>query len=390
VDTAVGGQITVRWSAPATNGAPVRSYHLSVYRDGSLTRTMTVTGTSQKLSDLDQRSGYQFTVVAENKAGRSPASSRSATLEPYGTPAVPGTPKAALISGDTNGKARVTWTETTQFRGKGPYHQVRANGSALADTPGSPYTFTHLANGQNHTFEVRACNAYTCSAWTARSGSVSPYTVPGAPPITWFRDLEDDGNFRIWAPDDNGGRRVDRIEWELSGDTSREGTRADLSDSWQAGSTPYQVNVPTGTDRSYTTRARLCNQAGCGAWAQKSGSTGSADSGRTLTTYKGANAQGYTNDDGTTCTRSTCRFLGVRVRGASPNFAFGVSCSAGGAKFAPTANGNIAFEETHDGREFRTDANGDFTGELPCAWGTPGVQVSVYSFNWGSAKAVTW
>ncbi|MFI8524432.1 Ig-like domain-containing protein [Promicromonospora sukumoe] len=390
VDTAVGGQITVRWSAPATNGAPVRRYHLDVYQDGSLTRSMTVTGTTQKLQDLDQSSGYQFTVVAENKAGRSPASPRSATLEPYGTPAVPGAPKAALISGDTNGKARVTWAETTQFRGKGAYHQVRADGSTVRDASGSPYTFTGLANGQDHRFEVRACNAYTCSAWTARSGSVNPYTVPGASPITWFKDLEDDGNFRVWAPDDNGGRRVDRIEWRLSGDATREGVRSPLSDSWQAGSTPYQVNVPTGTDRTYTLRARLCNQAGCGAWAQKSGSTGSADSGRTLTTYKGANAQGFTNDDGTTCTQSTCRYLGVRVRGAAPDFAFGVSCFANDHKFSPVANGNIAYEQTHDGREFRTDANGNFTGELPCAWGGPGAKVAVYSFNWGMAKAVTW
>ncbi|WP_423462462.1 Ig-like domain-containing protein [Promicromonospora sp. MS192] len=390
VDTAVGGQVTVRWTAPATNGAPVETYHLGVYRDGSLKRTLPVAGTSQKLQGLDQESAYEFTVAAENKAGTSPTSARSAALEPYGVPAVPGTPRAALISGDTNGKARITWGEISEFRGKEPYYRVRANGSAVKDVAGSPTDFTHLANGQDHTFEVRACNAYTCSAWTARSNSVNPYTVPGAPPIDWFEDLGDDGNFRIWAAESNGGRRIDRIEFQLGGDTTREGVRENLSDAWQNGDHFYQVNVPTGPDKTYTMRARLCNDAGCGAWARKTGSTGGSESDRQLTTYKGASAVGFTNDDGTTCTRSTCAYLGLRLRNAEPNFDFGAACSAEGERFAPAPGGNLAFETTRDGRRFRTDADGNFTGELPCAWGTPGAEVYVYSYNWGRATSVTW
>jgi hypothetical protein len=390
VDTAVGGEITVRWTAPATNGAPIETYHLSIYRNGEKQRTTAVSGTSRKVQDLDQQASYQFTVVAENKAGTSPASPRSAALEPYGTPVKPGTPKASLISGDTNGKARVTWSEVTQFRGNGPYYEVRADGSTRKRAAGSPYTFGSLANGRDHTFEVRACNAYTCSAWTARSNAVNPYTVPGAPRVDWFKDLGDDGNFRVWAPDNNGGRRVDRIEWKLSGDATREGERSPLGDGWQAGSHPYQVNVPTEPNRSYTLTARLCNGAGCGVWAKASGRTGSNESNRTLTTYKGASAVGFTNDDGSTCTRSSCHYLGLRLRNATPNYAFGVSCYASGNKFAPTANGNLAFETTRDGRKFETDANGNFTGELPCAWGTTGVQVNVGTFNWGAATAVTW
>jgi hypothetical protein len=101
-------------------------------------------------------------------------------------------------------------------------------------------------------------------------------------------------------------------------------------------------------------------------------------------------AVGFTNDDGSTCTRSSCHYLGLRLRNATPNYAFGVSCYASGNKFAPTANGNLAFETTRDGRKFETDANGNFTGELPCAWGTTGVQVNVGTFNWGAATAVTW
>ena len=390
VPTAGGGEVTVRWTEPATNGATIETYHLSVFRNGNRERTVPVTGTSEAVHDLDQRSSYQFTVAAENKAGRSPESPRSTALEPYGTPVVPGTPRAALIAGDTNGKARVSWAETSEFRGNGQYYQVRADGSTQKRATGSPYDFERLSNGRDHRFEVRACNDYTCSEWTARSNAVNPYTVPGAPPVDWFKDLGDDGNFRVWAADNNGGRRVDSIEWKLSGDSSREGERSPLSDGWQAGSHPYQVNVPTGTNKSYTLTARLCNVAGCGAWTQRSGSTGSDDSDRTLTTYKGANAVGFTNDDGSTCTSSSCRYLGLRLRNATPNYAFGVSCYASEHKFAPTANGNLAFETTRDGRKFETDANGDFTGELPCAWGETGVQVHVGTYNWGSARAVTW
>lgn len=371
LNTAVGGQITVRWTEPATNGAPVRTYQLSVYRNGEKQRTIAVSGTSQKLRDLDQRSRYQFSVVAENKAGASPASARSAALEPYGVPVVPGTPKAALISGDTDGKARVSWGEISDFRGNGGYYRVRGNGSAVADVAGSPYTFTHLANGQDHTFDVQACNDYTCSSWTPRSNSVSPYTVPGKPTLDWTRDRSDDGYFSVWAATNTGGREVTRTEFVLSGDTQDSGER----------SPTVRINVPTGSGKSYTLKARSCNEAGCGAWAEKSGTTGADESNQTVRAAKGSSAGGGKN------------YVRIVVENGTPGREYRVRCVADGEEFYPTTfTEGIRNRERDDrfGNPLVLNANGDADTEIGCSWGRAGSQVWISTDAWGDSTRVTW
>jgi hypothetical protein len=373
VDTAVGGQIAVRWTAPATNGAPIKSYQLSVYRNGDMVRTMTVTDTSRTLQDLDQRSSYQFSVTATNKAGVSPASPRSAALEPYGTPAVPGTPRAALISGDTNGKARVSWGEISEFRGNGQYYQVRADGSTEKRATGSPFTFTGLANGRDHTFDVRACNDYTCSGWTARSNAVNPYTVPGRPTIEWTRDRTDDGYFTLYRASNTGGREVTRTEWVMSGDTDATG---------ETGRSVKRISVPTGPSKSYTLRARSCNVAGCGAWLQRTGTTGSADSNRTLHTAKGGSAGGGAN------------YLKVVVRNGEPNMTFAVHCVANGAAFYPdrfSSEGNRHYEGyDRFGTRLTLNADGDLDAEIGCSWSRSGSEVWIRTGAWGDATHINW
>ncbi|MDR7382664.1 Ig-like domain-containing protein [Promicromonospora iranensis] len=373
VNTAVGGQITVSWAAPATNGAPIDRYYLSVYRNGTKERTMTVAGTSQKLQDLDQRSAYRFAVVAENKAGRSPVSGRSAALEPYGTPVVPGTPKAALIKGDTNGKARVSWREINDFRGNGPYYQVRADGSAAKRASGSPFDFTNLANGRDHTFEVRACNSFACSGWTARSNAVNPYTVPGRPTVEWFRDRTDDGYFALRRASYNGGRDITRTEWVMSGDRTSSGETTNVQ---------RRLGVPTEPNKSYTVKARSCNVAGCGAWAQDSGSTGSSVTNRTLRTLKGSSAGGGKN------------YLRFVVRGGEPDISFWAQCYADGEPFYPTTFGDDGkrhwIADDRHGNRLRLDGDGNLDVDMPCTWGRSGSQVWVQTGSWGNATRVTW
>jgi len=373
VDTALGGQITVRWTAPATNGAPIETYYLSVYRDGKWVRTMTVTGTSQKVQDLDQRSAYQFAVVAENKAGKSPASARSTALEPYGTPVVPGTPKAALINGDTNGKARVSWREINEFRGNGPYYRVRADGSTVKRAAGSPFDFTNLSNGRDHTFEVQACNDYTCSAWTARSNAVKPYTVPGRPTIEWTRDRSDDGYFTLYRSTNNGGRTITRTEWVLSGDAQRSGEETNAV---------RRVTVPTGAGKSYTLKARSCNEAGCGSWISRTGTTGSAESNRSVRTVKGPGAGGGAN------------YVKLVVRNGEPGVRFGIQCVADGTAFHPdkfSSEGKRLYEGyDRFGARLALDGNGNIDAELPCTWSRSGSVVWVRTGAWGNATSIVW
>ncbi|GAB2500709.1 Ig-like domain-containing protein [Promicromonospora xylanilytica] len=372
LDTAVGGQITVRWTEPVTNGAAVETYHLGVYQNGSRKRTVPVTGTSKKLQGLDQRSSYQFTVVAENKAGDSPESPRSAALEPYGIPVVPGTPRAALITGNTDGKARVSWGEIDEFRGNGPYYELRADGSTEKRASGSPNTFSGLENGRDHTFDVRACNAYACSAWTDRSNAVDPYTVPGRPSIDWTGDLTDDGYFTLYRASNDGGRDVTETRWVLSGDANREGMSPIAE---------RRVTVPTAPNKSYTLRARSCNEAGCGDWVEKSGTTGSSETNRSVRTAKGSSAGNGEN------------YLKVVVRNGRPDTTFGVQCYADGAGFYPDRfNEGRRYFENDDrfGNRLTLDSNGAIDAEIACSWGRSGSDVWIKTGAWGDATHITW
>ncbi|WP_454851511.1 Ig-like domain-containing protein [Promicromonospora soli] len=185
LETGAGGQIDVSWTAPANNGDAVKTYYLDVYQDGSKTRTIEVPGaTSQRVQNLNPESSYTFTVQAENKAGRSPVSAQSAAEPAYGTPTVPGGVQAG---NPRDHQADVRWNaiEASTFRGPAHRYDVQANGAngrAVGDT--TSYTFPGLDNGTSYTFQVRACNQYTCSDWSTASNAVVPYGPVPTPSIT--------------------------------------------------------------------------------------------------------------------------------------------------------------------------------------------------------------
>ncbi|MFD6139287.1 Ig-like domain-containing protein [Promicromonospora sp. NPDC060271] len=184
VDTAVGGQIRVTWTAPANNGDAIDKYWLGVYTGGELVKSIETTATSQTVQDLSTGSSYSFKVRATNKAGDGDLSPSSNEVVPYGTPDVPGRPNAALGS-NTSGQANVSWGAIGNFRGTGPYYVVRASNGATSNVGNrTSTTFTGLNNGTEYTFQVQACNAYTCSDWSAASNGVTPYGAPPTPTIS--------------------------------------------------------------------------------------------------------------------------------------------------------------------------------------------------------------
>ncbi len=263
-DSAVnGGVIGVTWSTPFENGDAVTTYHVQRFRNGSPDgATVPVAGkTSFSATGLDNESSYTFTVTAQNKAGRGATSAASAAVIPYGKPGAPGTPSAALISGDTNGKARVTFG-AADANGDAVTYTVRANGTGgrSIQTTATTSTFTGLTNGQPYTFDVQACNAAGCSAWTGRSGSVTPYTTPSTPGVSWTKASATDGYFTVSGPSSDGGNAA-RVEWSLSGSESRSGTGTG------------RIDLAGGYSRSYTVQARACNAAGCSGYVSASGTT---------------------------------------------------------------------------------------------------------------------
>ncbi|WP_423464751.1 Ig-like domain-containing protein [Promicromonospora sp. MS192] len=184
VNTAVGGQITVRWTAPANNGDAIDKYWLGVYTDGQLVKAIDTTDTEQTVQDLSTGSSYKFRVRATNKAGNGEASPFSNEVVPYGTPDRPGTPSASLGS-TTSGQADVAWGRIGEFRGTGHRYEVQANGAGAQNAGDTTsHTYRPLTNGTSYTFQVRACNDYICSDWSASSNAVTPYGPPPTPSIS--------------------------------------------------------------------------------------------------------------------------------------------------------------------------------------------------------------
>ncbi|WP_395640069.1 Ig-like domain-containing protein [Pseudolysinimonas sp.] len=96
-------QITLQWSAPATNGEPITQYTIA-WSGGS---PVTVSGddASHTFTGLTNGSGYTFQVRATNVVGTGEISDPSATARPYGAP----TPvSSATASGSANGTGAVT------------------------------------------------------------------------------------------------------------------------------------------------------------------------------------------------------------------------------------------------------------------------------------------
>ncbi|WP_277208401.1 Ig-like domain-containing protein [Isoptericola croceus] len=369
VDTAVGGQTTVSWDQPNTNGDAIKTYYLDVIKDGSKVRTIEVAGTktSQTVQDLNTTSSYTFTVSAENKAGKSETSPASNAVVPYGTPAV-ATNVSARLGSNTSGRAIVSWSASSDIRGPGPYYQVRANGSGAQNAGNTTeYTYTGLSNGTSYTFQVRACNQYTCSAWSAQSNAVTPYTTPGAPGVSASKIADDQGRFRVTAPSNNGGRAVQRIEWEYTRGTTGSG---------RATSWPFTRDTPRAHSTTYTLRARACNEAGCGSWASASHTTDAPPTPRAWVT-KGART-GVING----CSSGNCYYMVVNTQ-HFPSGSHKVECwsgsnpeySGGWHNIVPGSDGTVYTSPGGPGRQY--SLSGTSSAQMTCFYGHNGTQVGV-------------
>jgi len=174
----VSGQATVSFTAPVSNGGSAITSYTATSTPGIKTGTLTQAGSGTiTVTGLTNGTAYTFTVVANNLAGASAASTpASNSVTPYTNPGAPtiGTATAG------NGQASVAFTAPASNGGLPitNYTATSIPGSftGTVNQAGSgTITVTGLANGTAYTFTVIATNSGgATSAASGVSGEVTP------------------------------------------------------------------------------------------------------------------------------------------------------------------------------------------------------------------------
>ncbi|MDR1342243.1 MAG: YDG domain-containing protein, partial [Prevotellaceae bacterium] len=152
-------QVTLSWSASASNGSAITKYQVQV-NGGGWTNNETANGTTYTYTVTGLTNGieYTFKVRAVNAADNGAES-----VERKATPCtVPGAPQSFTAT-PGNGQIALSWSAPVSDGGSAVTgYEVQKDGDAgWTNVPSSTptYTFTSLASGTLYTFRVRAVNA---------------------------------------------------------------------------------------------------------------------------------------------------------------------------------------------------------------------------------------
>jgi uncharacterized protein YaaQ len=176
------GTVTVRWTAPSSNGGSAITGYVVTPYIGTTAQTpvnVTGTGTSTTVGGLTNGTAYTFRVAAVNAMGTGAQSAASSATTPYGVPgaptnvtAVPGNQSLYLTwsAPSSNGGNSITGYTVTRF----------ANGVSQGTTSVgtiTSLTVNSLTNGTTYTFTVTATNARGTGAASAASAGVKPLAL---------------------------------------------------------------------------------------------------------------------------------------------------------------------------------------------------------------------
>ncbi len=204
------GQVTVSFSAPASNGGSVITGYTVTSNPGSHTGTgasspITVTG-------LTNGTPYTFTVAATNAAGTGPDSSDSNSV----TPATVPNPPTGLLTTAGNAQVGLSWTAPIDNGGSSVTDYVieyklstDSLWSVFSDgvSAGTTGTVTGLTNGLSYDFQVSAANDVGQGSAGAQASAV-PVTVPSAPTIGTATGGNARATVTFSAPADDGGSPI--------------------------------------------------------------------------------------------------------------------------------------------------------------------------------------
>ena len=182
--TAGDGDATVRWSAPASNGAPITGYVVTPFLGATAQSDVASTGSATMVTvpGLTNGAAYTFRVAAVSGTASGPSSLPSPAVV-VGAPSPPSTVRArsgatstttgalavSFVPGANNGAAITGYTARCTS-GNGGIVGVRSGAA-------SPLTVASLTTGKSYTCTVRATNA----RGTGAASGASTATIVGAP-----------------------------------------------------------------------------------------------------------------------------------------------------------------------------------------------------------------
>ena len=188
------GFIALSWSPPtSTGGSPVTGYHVYLGYSSSLVgaREFTTSGTSFRLTDVENGSKYYIKVTALNAAGEGPATPMTSVIPvPHVVAAQPGPSRpTGLTAQARRGEVVLSWSppQGGLKAGDGYLIYIGTSSGHEGAKPSVPYliefvtsyTIAPLKDGTRYYFQVALLSGNRVGARSAEVSAV-PGTVPGA------------------------------------------------------------------------------------------------------------------------------------------------------------------------------------------------------------------
>ena len=178
--TSGNGQVTLSWSAPASDGgSPVTGYVVTPSIGGTAQSPVTFSSpaTSETVTGLSNGTAYTFTVSAINAEGTGPASAPSAAATPATTADAPS--GVTGVAGIT--QVTLSWSAPASDGGSPvtgyivtPFLLGIAQSPVTFSSPATSETVTGLLIGSLYTFTVTAVNGAGTGPASAASAGIIP------------------------------------------------------------------------------------------------------------------------------------------------------------------------------------------------------------------------
>ena len=270
--TSGDGQVSVSWSAPASNGGAAITDYIVQYATssgGSYTTFSdgTSTSTSATVTGLTNNTPYYFKVAAVNSAGTSSYSTVSASVTPKSVPPV--------VSSVTAGDGSLTFTWNAISHGGDNYRIYWGTDSTFATaysytgTTLTSYTVSSLTNGTTYYFRVAGWNNSVTPQIATTDWSSTASGVPGKPsaPLSLSVSSGTDGMNVSWsAPSSNGGSAL--TDYVVQYTTTSGGSYSTFADGTSTSTSATITGLTAGS--TYYVRVAAVNAITTGTYTSES------------------------------------------------------------------------------------------------------------------------